>query len=91
MFKKRQREKGKDPVKFSKIVVASVLISVIVFTVTMIAVFLRMGMVPDTLIASFFAFAGGEAGVLGLIKHGETKYNASDKSADQDSGPGGVG
>lgn len=40
----------------------------------MIAVFCVKGAVPDALIAAFFAFASGEAGILGLIKHSENKY-----------------
>lgn len=72
------KQKKPDPMKFSKKVVAAMLISVAAFTVAMIAVFLRMGSVPDTLVTAFFAFAGGEAGVLGLIRYGESKYDNSD-------------
>lgn len=78
------KQKNPDNMKFSKKVVAAMLISVAAFTVTMIVVFLRMGSVPDTLITAFFAFAGGEAGVLGLIRFGDAKYDNSD--SDDDSG-----
>lgn len=60
--------------KFSKIIVVVLLASVAVFTVAMTTIFCVMGSVPDSLITAFFAFAAGEAGFLGLIKHGETKY-----------------
>ncbi len=80
---KRVAAKDKpDPIKFSKKVVAAMLISVAAFTVTMIVVFLKMGSVPDTLVTAFFAFAGGEAGVLGLIRFGDSKYDNNDSRDD---------
>lgn len=60
--------------KYSKIVITSLLVTVLIFTVVMTVIFCYKGSVPDSLIAAFFAFAGGEAGILGLIKHGKTKY-----------------
>lgn len=80
---KGKREAEKNPVRFSKKVVAAVLISVAAFTVAMIIVFLRMGAVPDSLVAAFFAFAGGEAGVLGLLRFGEAKYDKAKKMPDE--------
>lgn len=64
----KHKKARRNPAKFSKIVVASVLAAVALFTVAMIFIYVRCGGVPDTLIVSFFSFAGGEAGVLGLIK-----------------------
>lgn len=75
MTVKGKCEEIKNPIRFSKKVVFAVLISVLAFTITMIVVFLRMAAVPDTLVTAFFAFAGGEAGVLGLIRIGESKYD----------------
>ena len=37
--------------------------------------------------AAFYAFAGGEAGFLGLIKHSDNKYNGSGGNTN-DSPPG---
>ena len=74
--------------KFSKIVVVAVLFSVAAFTVTMILLFLRTGSIPDSLVAPFFAFAGGEAGVLGLIRYADSKYPENGAT---DSTDGGVG
>ena len=51
----------------------------------MILIYREQGGVPDTLVASFYAFAGGEAGFLGLIKHSDTKYGSS---SDDDNTPG---
>ena len=84
IFPSGRRERKPDPMKFSKKVVAAMLISVAAFTVTMIVVFLKTGAVPDTLITAFFAFAGGEAGVLGLIRFGESKYESNDSRDDFD-------
>ena len=78
IFPSGRRERTPDPFKFTKKVVAAMLISVAAFTVTMVVVFLKMGSVPDTLITAFFAFAGGEAGVLGLIRFSDAKYDNND-------------
>ena len=43
----------------------------------MIWIYREQGGVPDSLVAAFYAFAGGEAGFLGLIKHSDNKYNGS--------------
>ena len=83
MGKRESSTRQPRRIKFSKAVIVAVLLSVVAFTVTMIAVFIQTGAVPDTLIASFFAFAGGEAGVLGLIRYGDAKYpGAGDDSDD---------
>lgn len=66
--RKKSKRARRNPAKFSKVVVASVLAAVALFTVAMICLYALYGGVPDTLIVSFFGFAGGEAGVLGLIK-----------------------
>lgn len=71
----KRRRKRKTGLKYNKIVVALLLIAVAAFTVTMILIYREKGGVPDTLVASFYAFAGGEAGFLGLIKHSDNKYN----------------
>ena len=84
IFPSGRRERKPDPVKFSKKVVAAMLISVAAFTITMIVVFLKMGSVPDTVVTAFFAFAGGEAGVLGLIRFGDSKYDNNDPRDDFD-------
>lgn len=80
MSARRSRRRRKWTVRFSKVAVLALLASVAAFTVVMIWIYLKTGGVPDTLVASFYAFAGGEAGFLGLIKHSETKYG--DKTGD---------
>lgn len=61
--------------KFSKRIVLCLLLSVLIFTVTMIVVYIVKDGVPDSLITSFYAFAGGEAGFLGLIKYSDNKFS----------------
>lgn len=75
MARRKRKRRTSDPARFSKKVIAAVLFAVAAFTVTMIVVFWRKGAVPDTLVTAFFAFAGGEAGVLGLIRFGKAKYD----------------
>ncbi len=71
---RKPKKTRRNRAKFSKIIIASVLAAVTLFTVAMIFLFAVYGNVPDTLIVSFFGFAGGEAGVLGLIKCADTKH-----------------
>ncbi len=80
--RKKAKRARRNPAKFSKIVVASVLAAVALFTVAMICLYALYGGVPDTLIVSFYGFAGGEAGVLGLIKCNDERQKK--KTAPQD-------
>lgn len=80
--RKRAKRARRNPAKFSKAVVSSVLAAVALFTVAMIFLYALYGGVPDTLIVSFFGFAGGEAGVLGLIKCNDERTKK--KTAPQD-------
>lgn len=83
---RRRKRRVQDPIRFSKKVVTAVLLSVAAFTVAMILLFLRTGAVPDALVMSFFAFAGGEAGVLGLIRFSESKYDKTGNTNDSAAG-----
>lgn len=85
---RRKRKRKSDPTRFSKKVVAAILVAVAAFTVTMIVVYLRTGGIPDTLVTAFFAFAGGEAGALGLIRYGKAKYEKPDAPSDSSAGGG---
>lgn len=89
---RRKRKRKSDPTRFSKKVVAAVLVAVVIFTVAMVVVYIKTGGVPDTLVTAFFAFAGGEAGALGLIRFGKAKYDnstSSNSSAGGDDPPAG--
>ena len=58
--------------RFSKKVVIILLVSVAVFTVTMIVTYYTTGSVPDTLVTEFFGFFKIEGGILGVLKAVET-------------------
>lgn len=87
----RRVKKKRPALKFSKVAVVALLVSVAAFTIAMITVYIKTGGIPDTLVASFFAFAGGEAGFLGLIKHSDNKYGGDSQSASVDPDENGVG
>ncbi|MBS6349819.1 MAG: hypothetical protein KH443_13635 [Oscillospiraceae bacterium] len=96
MRRNRRRSKAATSGRFSKKVVIAILAEVTAFTVAMIAVYMKTGGTPDTLIVSFFSFIGGEAGVLGLIRYGDSKYPKQDANTSTDAGAstgsdGGVG
>lgn len=60
--------------KTMDIILIIVAVLVIAFTVTMIWVFLRYAMVPDTLITCFYAAVAGECGIMGWIKTAKVRY-----------------
>lgn len=60
--------------KTMDIILVIVAVLVIAFTVTMILVFLRYAMVPDTLITCFYAAVAGECGIMGWIKTAKVRY-----------------
>ena len=86
----RRRKRKTSSNRFSKKVVPAILVAVAAFTVAMVVVYIKTGGVPDTLVTAFFAFAGGEAGALGLIRYGKAKYTNSDSDTPpgSDSGSG---
>ncbi len=78
----RRRKRKSNTNRFSKKVVPAILVAVAAFTVTMIVIYVKTGGVPDTLVTAFFAFAGGEAGALGLIRYGKARYTDTNNSSD---------
>ena len=82
--RKKSKRARRNPAKFSKLVIASVLAAVALFTVAMICLYALYGGVPDTLIVSFFSFAGGEAGVLGLIKCNDERTKKKPTPTDEE-------
>lgn len=55
-------------VKYSKIIVALVLLLVVIFTAAVLYVYLQTGSEPSTLVAAFFAFVSVELLSLAGIK-----------------------
>lgn len=72
--------------RFSKAVVAALLIFLAVFTVTMCICAFVTQYEPSTLIACVFAFAGVEGGALAMIKIFEKENNKNDRSDNNSSG-----
>lgn len=52
--------------------------SVVVFTITMIWIYLLTGGIPDTLCTCFFVACTGECGFMGWIKAAKTRYQERD-------------
>ncbi len=73
--RRRRKKRSLPKIQYRKAVTSLLLLSVAAFTVAMIVVYIQTGGVPDTLVTAFYAFAGGEAGFLGLIKYSDNKFN----------------
>ena len=71
-------------VKFSKKVLVSIFIFLLLFVITMCILFYKTGNEPATLISCVFAFCGIEGGVLGWIKISEVKNNILDENTDEE-------
>lgn len=59
--------------KFSKAIVAIIIIANVIFTIAVLAIFVTVGNEPMTLIAAWFAFTTGELWVLSGIKKAKIK------------------
>lgn len=57
-----------------------------IFTAAMIWIFIVYGAVPDTLITCFYAFVGGECGIMGWIQNAKKKYKKSDDTDEEAKG-----
>ena len=58
---------------FSKTLVAGIVITNVIFTIAVLAIFLQTGSEPATLIGSWFAFTTGELWMLSSIKKQKIK------------------
>ncbi len=61
-------------------------IATLIFTIAMIWIFVKTGAIPDTLCNCFFAFVGGECGVMGWIQTNKKKYNNTEKDDEEAKG-----
>lgn len=64
--------------RFSKTIVALVILLNAAFTVAVLFIFLKIGSEPTTLIAAFFAFTTGELWFLAGIKRREIEKNGGE-------------
>jgi len=65
-------------VRFSKWIVATVIVLNVFFTIAILYTFLKIGSEPSTLIAAWFAFTTGELWALAAIKRKEVGNRESD-------------
>lgn len=68
----------KKKMKTSNVVLIVIAIILILFTITNLILFAKIGAVPDVLITSVFAACLGEFSVLGVIKTSKIKHGADD-------------
>lgn len=73
MAGKRVEKKDKKRLRKSDIVLIIICIGTIVFIRRMTLLFEDIHAVPDSVVVGFFAFIGGECGILGWIKNSEEK------------------
>jgi len=72
---------SKSKNRFSKIIVAAVVVLNTIFTAAVLYVFLKVGSEPMTLIGCWFAFTTGELWMLSSIK--KSKVNKKDGEEDE--------
>lgn len=85
MEKKEKTPKPKKDGSFSKSVIMAIIVSVIIFTIAVLVVFVVTGGIePSTLIISFYGFFGFECGVLGWIKSVKEKEKQEKLKSDSD-------
>lgn len=68
-----------NKIKTSNVALVIIAIVLILFTITNLAIFVKVGMVPDTLIVSVFGACLGECSILGVIRTTKTKYGETDQ------------
>lgn len=68
--------------KFSKKVVAVVLLLNVLFTIAVLYTFLQVGSEPTVLVGAWFAFTTGELWTLGRIKRAKVNREIEEKKID---------
>lgn len=66
--------------KFSTIVVVAIIILNIIFTASVLYVFLKVGSEPTVLVATWFGFTTGELWLLANIKKEKVKREGADNA-----------
>lgn len=72
--------------RYSKFIVALVILLNTLFTAATLYVFLRTGSEPSTLIGAWFAFTTGELWLLAGIKKHEIRFGDKEKEGDGENG-----
>lgn len=73
-----EQKKSKKSIGVMDIILIVVGVSLLLFTICMIRLFLVYGAIPDTLVTCVFACLGGECGIMGWIK--TTKDKRQDRN-----------
>jgi hypothetical protein len=71
MRQSSKKGEKKEKIKFSKIVVAGIILSNIIFVIAVLWIFLTLGVEPIATITAWFAFTTGELWALSGIKKKE--------------------
>ena len=69
--------------KFSKILIAAILIFLLLFTIACLLITAHTSVEPSALIVAVFGFCGVECGVLGWIKNTDTKNSTENNSENE--------
>ena len=72
-------KKQKQALRFSKIVIITVIIMVLIFTGSILYIFDRKGAEPSVIITAFFAFMTGEILALAKLKLAEIETETKEK------------
>lgn len=64
--------------KFSKVIVLTMFVLLVIFSIAVLVIFAKTSSEPSTLIGCVFAFFTAEGGCLALIKTCETKHGKKD-------------
>ena len=72
--RQKHRGKHKKKIKTMDLILVLVGIALLIFTVTMIVLFIKTGSEPSTLETCVFAALAGECGVMGWIKTCKVRY-----------------
>ena len=63
-----------DKIGTMNLILAFIFVSATVFTTVMVRIFLKTGMIPDTLVTCVFSFLGGECGFMAVIRSFKEKH-----------------
>lgn len=75
---KKAKAENKVSGRFMNRIVIADILAALIFTVVMVAVFMKTGSEPSTLIENVFRFLSVEGGVMGLIKVSKTLLKLKD-------------
>ena len=72
-------KKNKKSIKTMDLILIIICMVLVIFTISMINIFIHQGAIPDTLVSCVFAACTGELGIMGWIKTVKDKYTDNDR------------